>query len=203
MFRISNPLAAALTLSVLAHGTVFFLPYAGEGRQEAPRTDFIFADWRTGGQVTVNGERSAVSDEKVSQPPPRAPPAAQKPAPTANRKPQTANGTVSSEELLSDPQKGKVFSRYFQAIKARIQTVAERHQRFVVRDQGKIEMDFVLNRAGLVISLEARPNQAARRNPLLVSRAMDIIRDSEPFQRFPAEIEAHSISFNITLVFDG
>lgn len=197
-----NPLAAALTLSVLAHGIVFFLPYAGAGRQEAPRTDFIFADWRPRQAVRPNLPVSAPKAEKIHTSGPGA-----LPVPGAAASPPLAQtapaGTVSSEELLSDPQKGKVFSRYFQAIKARIQTVAERHQRFVVRDQGKIEMYFVLNRAGLVISLEARPNQASRRNPLLVSRAMDIIRDSEPFQRFPAEIEAHSISFNITLVFDG
>lgn len=110
---------------------------------------------------------------------------------------------VSSQELLSDPQSGKIFSEYFQAVKSRIQTVAARRQQYIVQEHGKIELYFVLDPGGKIVSVDAKPDDTARYNPLLISHAMDIIRESEPFLRFPAQITAPSISFNITLVFDG
>jgi len=115
----------------------------------------------------------------------------------------SGKGAATSQQLLSDPKNGRIFSEYFQSVKSRIQTVAARHQKFIVRENGKVEIDFVLGPRGNILVTRPNPRSPGARDPLLATRALDIIRESAPFSPFPREIEATSVSFNITLVFDG
>lgn len=210
--RLPKTFTYALALSTLSHALLFVVPYTGHSpRKKAPKSDFVFVHLPDPVKVPKEEPVKIKRDfQKLIQRPP-------------SKNVQPATGSlihsddwfleekekvredlpVSSSQLLNDPQKGRIFSRYFQEIKTRIQTIALRHQKYVLRERGKIELDFVLNRFGLIVSLDAHPNRVAAHNPLLISRAMDIINESEPFKRFPPEIQAKSISFNITLVFDG
>jgi len=189
----------AFALSAAAHSFFLVLPGGwARGGEEQPQ-NFIF----------LHLEKSAPAFTAAEQRPPEEPaargePAAAEARPVSGEKaPANAQAAVSSRELLSDPQTGKIFSSYFQTVKSRIQVVAERQKHYVVRENGKIEVDFILRRNGRIAALEAHPDSEAAGDPLLVSRALDIIRSSQPFEEFPSSIPAEAISFNITLVFDG
>jgi len=135
---------------------------------------------------------------------------------TAQKKAQLANTTASAKqiadakepavttanELLSDPRNAAVFLRYFQSIKSRIQLISEKHRQYATDQSGKIELDFVLNRSGQLLTLNAYPHEGSTRSTSLVSRALRILREAVPFSEFPNQIKAKSISFNVTLVFD-
>jgi hypothetical protein len=193
--------SGALFVSVIAHALLFFVPHQGVDHPllEVPPSKLL-----------VQVKMPEAAKPKLKSPLKVKPKAVEKKIPLVKTKAPVKSAQVvlkskaaTAEELLADPVKGKFFSQYFKTIKARIQTVADRHRKFVTREKGQVELDFILSRKGSVVSLQAFPNSTASQNPLLISRATDIIRESEPFLRFPDEIEAGYISFNITLVFDG
>jgi hypothetical protein len=201
MPKFPSPLAVAFAVSAAVHAALLAAsgPFPPR-RPELPAPDFILVRTGRPPEARPAGARPAA-------PPPAAPRA---PSASAGRAAAGASGPaaaaagapVSSAELLNDPQKGAVFSRYFQSVKAKIQASAEFHGRFLLREYGKVDVDFVLDRGGAVVSLDARPKNPASQNPLILSRALDILHGAAPFPRFPDEIAAGSISFNITLVFD-
>ncbi len=108
---------------------------------------------------------------------------------------------VPSVELLQDARTAADFTPYVIQMRSRIREVAERHRRFIVRERGQVRVDFVLDRAGKILSLDARSEQGSPR-ALLEKRASTILAESAPFSPFPEGIEAQSVSFSITLLFD-
>ena len=216
--------STAFVLSVLVHVAflVALVVFGGRAARRAAEeaTSYIFIKLQPPpgeGAAEPKPPAPAAEARKTEVPPPLPkqrkawdPLTDQIPSPPAYTPPATAgtaftalHSTVSSEELLSDPQSGQVFSKYFQSVKSRIQAVSARHQSFIVREKGKVTVGFVLNRDGHLISCEPESPNGVQPDRLAVARALDIIRESEPFLRFPPEVPAESISFNITLVFDG
>lgn len=193
---------AAFALSAAAHSACLIMPGSWHWSGGSSQEDYILVDLEVSAPAFT---AEATTPDTGSAPESKSPESAKAPG-HADRSTQAgpaALPAVSSKELLSDPQTGKIFSAYFQTVRSRIQEVAERHKRYVLRQNGKIEIDFVLRRDGRIAALDAHPDSRAKGDPLLVSRALDIIRSSQPFTEFPAEIPAEAISFNITLVFDG
>ena len=195
MLRQPNPLLMATAVSTLFHAALLAAPFgSAAARASAPlKADFVFVQVRlperpAGGLAAVPSKAPAPGAGTAVRSKPSARPASE---------------PVPYEELLSDPVKEKLFLPYFQSVKDRIRASAERHEKFVLKERGKVEVDFVLNRRGLITGMDARPDNEAAGNPMLVARALTILRESEPFDRFPSEIKAESIAFNITLVFDG
>ena len=107
-----------------------------------------------------------------------------------------------SEELLVDPQSGKVFLGYFEEIKRKIhETVKKKYSR-ENPGQGAVSLIFILRADG---SLEntAVVSKESTAGPAVQNFAIDCIKESLPFAPFPKELELQKISFNVTILFDA
>lgn len=141
--------------------------------------------------------------KKTAQPIPVEASKIQKMAPLqASAQKQVAFASVpSSAQLLNDPAKGKIFSRYFSKIKQRIyQTVQDQYETDKM-GKGQVSLIFIVQNAGLVedvyiLDKDTSAPERARRF------AVYSVRQSAPFGPFPPELQVPRICFNLTLVFD-
>ena len=106
-----------------------------------------------------------------------------------------------SSDLLTDPQKGKVFSSYYAKLKEEIQrTVRKRYSRASV-GEGSVSLVFVLRADG---SLENILVREAETHAVSGAKdfAVECVRDSSPFKPFPKELDLLKISFSVMMSFD-
>mgnify|MGYP001593552442 CR=1 FL=1 len=107
-----------------------------------------------------------------------------------------------SAEIMADPEKGKIFVGYFSEVKKKIQkTLLERYaHRYSGR--GSVTLAFVLTAQGRVekVIVASKDEQA---DEILQELAVQCLRLSAPFGKFPEGLGPQKIVFNVTIFFDG
>lgn len=108
---------------------------------------------------------------------------------------------TNSGELLSDPQKGKVFSKYFLKIKQKIYQAAEDHYFPHQARDGRVSLIFIINKEGNLedVYVSSRDTQA---NNQTKAFAVQSVKEAAPFDSFPSVLNTDKICFNLTLLFD-
>lgn len=128
---------------------------------------------------------SATTSSQVSAPPP--------PADAAKPK--------SSAELLADPQKGKIFSAYFTAVKEKIfKTLKEKYD-VHSSGAGDVTLVFVLNPDGQLSRVSALEKDSAQ-DDALKRLAVNCLKSAAPFGRFPDTLASSQIAFQVKIYFD-
>lgn len=116
---------------------------------------------------------------------------------------QTGGGAAvkKSEELLLDPQKGKLFSAYFTSVKTKIEhTVKDRYTREFSAN-GTITLFFILTADGRLENAEVI-QKTGRGSDVAKEFAMGCLKASAPFGSFPRQLSSDKISFNISVRFE-
>lgn len=111
-----------------------------------------------------------------------------------------ADAPRGSVDLLSDPQRGKVFTHYFSEVKERIDRTVRRRYRAESLGKGTVSLYFVLNADGSVDRVSVLDRQSDA-NPEVRDFAVLCVSGSGPFAPFPKELDVKKISFNVTLLF--
>lgn len=106
-----------------------------------------------------------------------------------------------SEDLLADPEKGKIFAVYFAKIKHKIQNRVQRKYSYEDMGAGTVTLLFVLDSDGSLDSVSVLEKQSTGGSDVK-SFAMRCVRDSAPFGRFPSDLNLGKVSFNITVLFE-
>jgi outer membrane biosynthesis protein TonB len=104
-----------------------------------------------------------------------------------------------SAELLTDPQAGLVFHRYFVRLKEKIHQVTRRRIGKPA-GAGSVSLSFMLDRGGRlerasVIGAESSAPEDLR------AFAVDCLKASAPFDPFPKELHSAKIVFRVTVLF--
>ncbi len=106
-----------------------------------------------------------------------------------------------SEELLADPEKGKVFSAYFGRVKQTLQGHLEKNYLPYSEGRGTVTLIFILSPDGKVenvsvVGLESDADDAVKK------LAIECVRSAAPFGRFPGEMGLDKIAFRVTIYFE-
>jgi hypothetical protein len=119
-----------------------------------------------------------------------------KPRPHVSRRPVRP-----SAELLSDPQIGKIFSGYFQAVKERIhQKVRRKYSRENV-GPGSVALFFVLGADGALKEASV-VDAESQSDPPVRDFAVDCLKEAAPFPPFPSSFHSENISFHVMVLFE-
>ena len=112
-----------------------------------------------------------------------------------------ASTTLTSAEVLSDPQKGKYFIDYFAFVKKKIQDTVRGNASSENYGHGTVQLLFVLNPDGSVqdVSVVEKGSDAAA---LVKDFAIRCVKTAGPFGIFPKEIPSQKIAFNLSLLFE-
>ena len=104
-----------------------------------------------------------------------------------------------SAELLTDPQRGKVFHLYFVKLKERIHQGIRRRMGERA-GAGSVSLVFVLKSDGALdkISVVDKESSAGTETRAF---AVDCVKTSAPFDPFPRELDPARISFRVTIRF--
>ena len=107
-----------------------------------------------------------------------------------------------SADYLANPRTGKVFVGYFSEIKRKIQTTLV--DRFARRTPGTghVTLLFTLNSEGWIekVTVMSRETEA---DEALQGLAIQCLRESAPFRKFPPELDSPRLVFSITVYFGG
>lgn len=114
-------------------------------------------------------------------------------------KPATAS-IARSDNLLADPEKGKVFASYFAKIKEKIQNRVQRKYSYENIGEGSVMLLFVLDSDGSLDNVSVLEKHSTG-SGAVKDFAMQCVRDAAPFDRFPSELGLNKISFNLTVLF--
>ncbi len=109
--------------------------------------------------------------------------------------------TGSSEELVSDPHKGKVFLNYFGLIKQRVRRVVERKYPGEQMEHGDVSLMFVLKSDGTLVNVSAVEKDSSA-DEVMKDFAIRCVKECAPFPHFPKELDMERISFNLSILFD-
>lgn len=207
-------LATFAIASVAAHGVLFFTMNAGEF-SSAPRHEEISISIIEAPASAPPRQDVAPAPAVMTAPalpsalktwtrstPPKAVDAPSDSEQVSRPAPVPAQETIkSSAELLTDPQKGRVFENYFVAVKSQIhEVVRKRYTRSGV-GQGTVSLVFVLASDGSLENVFVA-DKLSDADLLLKIFAKNCVRDAAPFARFPTELDLPKISFNITVLFE-
>lgn len=107
----------------------------------------------------------------------------------------------SSDELLADPQKGKIFLNYFGLVRQRVRHEAEKGFLRGSLGHGDVMLYFVLKSDGAVVNVSVI-NERSSAEPFIKDFAVRCVRACSPFPRFPKELGMQRISFNLSILFD-
>ena len=116
--------------------------------------------------------------------------------------PPWVSSSMTSAELLNDPQKGAVFLTYFSKVKKNIQSTVYQKAGRNLYGRGTVCVAFTLNAEGQLEKLAVLP-KGTEADETMKELALQCIRDSSPFGSFPKDLGPGSIVFNITIFFDG
>ncbi len=113
----------------------------------------------------------------------------------ASSSPKTA------DEFMTDPKQGKVFVSYFGLVKEKIHRTLRKKYGHKEGGRGNVSVWFVLNADGSLRDARVIEKETeAQKN--LRSFAVDCLRASAPFGKFPSELNAPEIAFTLTVFFD-
>ncbi|OGW82384.1 MAG: hypothetical protein A3C47_02360 [Omnitrophica bacterium RIFCSPHIGHO2_02_FULL_51_18] len=151
----------------------------------------------------VSKPKEAAAQRRIT--PPKELPAQRKPGrkpihqPVLSPKPAAA--VWRSEDLLADPEKGRVFASYFAKIKEKIQNIVQRKYSYQNIGDGSVTLLFVLDSDGSLERVSVLEKQSTG-DSHVKDFAMQCVRDSAPFGRFPKDLNLGKISFNLTILFE-
>jgi outer membrane biosynthesis protein TonB len=109
--------------------------------------------------------------------------------------------SMTSAELLNDPQKGRIFMGYFSQVKKKIQSTV--YQKAAgVYGRGNVCLAFVLDARGRLerVSVVEKGTHA---DDSMRDMAKRCLQESAPFGDFPKDLGPGRIAFNITIFFDS
>ncbi len=106
-----------------------------------------------------------------------------------------------SEELLVDPQNGKIFLGYFEKIKRRIHETVQKKYSHENPGEGTVSLIFILRADGGLEHVAVVPRES-NATPAVENFAVECIKESIPFAPFPKELGLQKISFSVTVLFD-
>ena len=106
-----------------------------------------------------------------------------------------------SEELLVDPQNGKIFLGYFEKIKRRIHETVQKKYAHENPGQGVVSLIFILRADGGLEHAAVVPRES-NASPVVQNFVVECIKESTPFVPFPTELGLQKISFSVTVLFD-
>ena len=106
-----------------------------------------------------------------------------------------------SEELLADPQKGKIFLDYFGLIKQRVRRAVEKRYPGERLGRGDVSLIFVLKSDGAVVNVFT-VEKGSSADELMTDFAVRCVKDCSPFPHFPKALGMDRISFNLSILFD-
>ena len=109
--------------------------------------------------------------------------------------------SMSSTELLNDPQKGKVFLGYFSQVKKKIQNTVYQKAGSVY-GRGSVCLAFVLDARGELEALGV-VEKGTNADGVMRELAKRCLRESAPFGDFPKDLGPGRVAFNITIFFDS
>ncbi len=109
--------------------------------------------------------------------------------------------TRHSEELLADPQKGKIFSDYFVMVKEKIRQTIRRRAADQEMERGVVALLFILNSDGRLENVSVLESQS-HADEASKTFALECLKKTAPFSSFPAKLGVGSISFSVIVAFD-
>ncbi len=106
-----------------------------------------------------------------------------------------------SEELLVDPQNGKIFLGYFEKIKRRIHETVQKKYAHENPGEGVVSLIFILRADGGLENVAIIPKES-NASQVVQNFVVECIKESPPFAPFPMELGLQRISFSVTVLFD-
>ena len=119
----------------------------------------------------------------------------------ANSTKVSAFAVKNSEEILTDPQKGKIFLNYFGLVKQRVRRSVEKKYSGEPVGRGDVSLMFVLKSDGAVVNVFVVEKDSSA-DELMKDFAIRCVKDCSPFPHFPKELGMERISFNLSILFD-
>ena len=200
---LSKTLLIALTASLALHAIAVFSFYPEKPQEKPVEKNALIISHMVYPQNSPSADPRTASNASVSKPVPQAVEAKPRKKhqgikPTYPPEPVVQN----SGELLTDPQKGKVFYPYFETIKEKIHQTVQKKYAALNPGEGVVSMVFILRSDGALDSavIVSKDSQAG---PAVQNFAVECIKESAPFAAFPKELLGFpKISFNVTLLFN-
>jgi hypothetical protein len=194
-----------VSLSLAAHGAILASRWAlpGAPHESVPDNQILVSYVDTGSGPS---QEAFLDSKNLEAPPPvktgkphaqRAISAAVLPLMSAPAPPQAVR---TSEDLMSDPVKGKLFSAYFTSVKNSIARTVKEHYDKSFSGGGAVTLYFILNPDGSLQS--ASVIQKTGKGDAAKEFALRCLNDAAPFGAFPKELSLNKISFNTTVRFE-
>lgn len=152
------------------------------------------------GKNQIKGLPTVFSQAKAQSAPQR--PAVKAATPTLSARASTPLlESKNGAELMTDPQRGKIFINYFGNLKTKIHQTVLKEYSPTIHGTGEVALFFVLNAQGRLEEAKVLDRES-RAGTFLKQMALDFLKASAPFGAFPSELGAKHLSFSVTVYFE-